>query len=327
MGMILKKQLMQGHAVIATNLPCDTHLCTNTLLESEIDTPFFRLDAPYNFTTDRAADYFAGELKGMISWLESVTGHDMDWEKLRQICNVRNRWVELQSEYWETLRVKPAPMAGEAVFLPNWFAGILQPGSKRNIRMFEKLFALSRRNLEQKIAAVPNEKFRVLIWNMPIVHFFEVFSWAEETWGVSVIAESLAFNRIPYIDTETKENMLRGIAKLILYAPMARHSRGPAENYMDDMFFAHKTYNTDMIWVGSNIGCKKTMALTGMLRERCREAGIPILNINMEILDPRAINHEMIKEQINQFMENTMKARRFCNNQKGKRRNNEIHGK
>jgi hypothetical protein len=82
------------------------------------------------------------------------------------------------------------------------------------------------------------------------------------------------------------------------------------------MFFAFKTYNADMIWVGSNIGCKKTMALTGILRERCREAGIPILNITMEILDPRAINHDMIRDQINQFMENTMRARRLHQNER-----------
>jgi hypothetical protein len=310
MGMVLEKEMIDGQAVITTNSPCDNHLTSYTLMEAEIRRPFYRLDVPFHFTTKRASDYFVTELEEMITWLESHTTGRMDWNKLKEICETRNQWVELQMEYFETIRVKPAPMAGEAVFLPYWLASILHPGSRKNIEMFKTLLGLSKQNMANHIAAVPNEKFRVLIWNMPIFHFLDVFGWAENTWGVAAIAESLSHNQIPLIDTTSKESMLRGIGNLILFAPMARHSRGPAENYLNDLFFAHHAYKADMIWVGANVGCKKTMALSGMVREKCREKGIPILYLNMEVVDPRSVNHDMIKEQIGHFMENTMKAQR-----------------
>lgn len=311
-GAILKKQLVKGRAAIGSNTPCDVHLGTYSLMEIENNMPFYRLDAPYNFTTDSAVDYFAGELKGMITWLELHTQGRMDWNKLRETCEGRNRMVELSLEYWETLRAKPAPIAGEAAWLPHWCCTVLAPGSPAGNKLYEKLLKLAQQNMEQRVAAVPNEKYRVLLWNMPVIHFMDLSDWAERTWGVSVIMESISFNRIPFIDTSTNESILKGLAKIYLYAPMARHSRGPAENYMDDLFYAYQIFNTDMLWVGANIGCKKTAALFGMLREKCREAGIPMLDVNMDIGDPRGTNHDMIKEQINHFMENTMKASRLC---------------
>ena len=89
--------------------------------------------------------------------------------------------------------------------------------------------------------------------------------------------------------------------------PMARHTRGPYENYFDDIFYLHKQLNIDMIWVANNIGCKSSNALNGMLREKCREKNIPCLIIDYDLMDPRVVTKEGIKSQVEHFMENIMK--------------------
>jgi len=189
-------------------------------------------------------------------------------------------------------------------------AAMIRPHSKKNIAMFESLMAVTQKNISENTGAVPNEKHRVLLWNMPIFHFMDLAGWAEQNWGVSIIAEGLAYNRIPLIDTTSPDSMLEGLANFYLNPPMGRHSRGTVDNYLDDMFHAYQIYNANMIWVGANVGCKKTMALFGIVREHCREKNIPILFINMDVLDPRPVDHDMIKEQINHFMENIMNAGR-----------------
>jgi hypothetical protein len=93
--------------------------------------------------------------------------------------------------------------------------------------------------------------------------------------------------------------------------PMARHTRGPAENYMDDIFYIHKQFDLDMLWVAGHIGCKNTQALNGILREKCREAGLPLLIIDYDLSDPRIVPREGIINQIDHFMENIMKAKRL----------------
>ncbi len=93
---------------------------------------------------------------------------------------------------------------------------------------------------------------------------------------------------------------------------MARHTRGPAKNYLDDIFHIHKHFDIDMVWVAGHIGCKNTQALNGMLRELCRKESIPLLIINYDLSDPRIVSREGIMDQIDHFMENTMKAKKMA---------------
>jgi len=123
--------------------------------------------------------------------------------------------------------------------------------------------------------------------------------------------DSMSYNRRePYIDTSSEESMLRGLGQNIMEGPMARHTRGPSANYVEDIFDMIKQFDIDMLWVAGHVGCKNTAALNGMLREKCREQGVPMLIINYDLSDPRVASRDAILEQINHFMENIMNARR-----------------
>ena len=66
-----------------------------------------------------------------------------------------------------------------------------------------------------------------------------------------------------------------------------------------------------MLWGAGHIGCKNTQALNGILREKCREAGLPLLIMDYDLSDPRIVSREGIINQIDHFMENIMKAKRL----------------
>jgi len=311
MGMFLKNETPPAIAIVASNLPCDAGMCSYALIEKQLELPTFRLDIPYHFTDERALHYFADELKRMITWLEEHTPGKMDWDLLREICEERNRMMEYEIELWDLVRIRPAPLAGEAVWLTHmWFFNLF-PGSKKSTTIFKKMVKLGKQNLSEGISAVKNEKYRALLWNPPLIHFIDLFNWAEKAYGVSLIMDSMSFNRLPFIDTASPETMLEGLGRNIMYGPMARHTRGPAENYLNDIFYIHKHFDLDMLWVAGHIGCKNTQALNGILREKCREAGLPLLIIDYDLSDPRIVPREGIIEQINHFMENIMKAKRL----------------
>ena len=140
----------------------------------------------------------------------------------------------------------------------------------------------------------------------------DLFNWAETAYGVSLIIDSMSYNRRnPFIDTSSEDTILRGLSMNIMEGPMARHTRGPAENYLDDIFDMIKRFDIDMIWVAGHVGCKNTAALNGILREKCREHNLPMLIINYDLSDPRIVSREGILEQVNHFMENIMKAKRL----------------
>ncbi|HOD16770.1 MAG TPA: 2-hydroxyacyl-CoA dehydratase family protein [Spirochaetota bacterium] len=312
MGMALKGKLPDVLAIVASNLPCDGGMASYELIEKKLNAPIYRLDVPFNFYNDRATRYFTEDLKKMIAWLENCTPGRMDWNRFRDICERRNRMAELEMEIWDMIRTRPAPLAAEAVYLPHLWHFNICAGSEGSLKLYERLVGMCRKNLEEKKGAVRNEKYRAVLWNPPFLHFLDIFSWVERTYGVTLIIDSMTYNSLPLIDTSSPDSMLRGMGNIIMQGPMARHTRGPAENYLDDIFRIYRQFDLDMIWVAGHVGCKNTAALNGVLREMCREAGIPLLILDYDLSDPRIVTHEGMITQVEHFMENVMKAERLA---------------
>ncbi|MCK7509473.1 MAG: 2-hydroxyacyl-CoA dehydratase family protein [Desulfobacterales bacterium] len=170
---------------------------------------------------------------------------------------------------------------------------------------------MARKNLSAGIPATENEKFRAVVWNPPFPHFIDIFNHTERTYGVTVINDSMTYHRHEPIDTSTPESMLRGLGRTIMQGPMVRHTRGPAENYLDDIFRMVKQFDLDMVWVANHVGCKSGQAMNGILREKCREMKIPLLILDYDLLDPRIVSKDSMMNQVEFFMENVMKAQRL----------------
>lgn len=309
-GMVIKNQQPKGCALVASNMPCDAGMASYSYIQKAYDVPIYRVDAPYNFYNERAEKLFVEDLKGMIAFLEKHTPGRMDWARLREICEGRNRMMELELELWDMMRARPAPLASEAVWLSHLWHFYMFPGHKVAIRLFERLVELARKNLAAKIPAVENEKYRAVLWNPPFPQFPDIFNQVERKHGITLIMDSMSYNRHDLIDTSTPETMLRGLAQIIMQGPMVRHTRGPAENYLDDIFRCYKQFNLDMVWIANHVGCKGGQAMNGILRERCREMKIPLLILDYDLIDPRIVSHEGMIRQVDDFMETVMKAGR-----------------
>lgn len=309
-GMTQKNCLPPAIAVVTSNLPCDGGMTSYLYIQKKTKVPVFRLDIPHNFKDERAEKYFAGELRRLITWLEKHTPGKMDWDKLKAICEERNRMQEYELELWELVSQRPAPLSAEAIYLGHlWFFNVCA-GLRSGTKVFQNLVKLAKENHNKGISAVDDEKYRVLLWNPPTLHTIDLFVWAEKQYGVSCIMDSMSFNRLPFIDTSTEESMLIGIGRNIMNGPMARHTRGPIENYFDDMFYIVKKFNIDMIWMAGHIGCKNTQALNTIMREKCRQNKVPLLIIDYDLSDTRIVPREGIFAQVEHFMENVMHAKK-----------------
>ncbi len=310
-GFALEKQMPDAAAIVASAMPCDGISNMYSVIERKTKIPTFMVDAPYDFYSDRAVDYFVGELKKMISFLEEHTPGRMDWDRLREICELRNQTVELELELWDMLRQKPSPMAAEAIWASHLWFQIFRPGCEESYRMFKRIVDLCKVNFKKGTPALPNERYRLVLWNAPMIDFSDIYAWAEKRYGVSLIMDMVTFNRHPFIDTTTPETMLQDLAKTGMQSVMGRHTRGPSENYIDDLFYVYEHFDLDMIWIASSLGCKNSKGLLGIVREKCREEGIPLLSIDHEIFDTRTVPRENIMKQVDDFMINIMKAERL----------------
>ena len=309
-GMIILKQQPKGCAIVGSNMPCDAGMASYTYIQKTYDVPIYRVDAPYHFYNERAEKLFVEDLKGLIAFLEKHTPGRMDWARLREICERRNRMMELELELWDMMRARPAPLASEAVWLSHLWHFYLFPGHKVGVRLFERLVELAQKNLAAKIPAVENEKYRAVVWNPPFPQFPDIFNEVERAHGITLIMDSMSYNHHELIDTSTPDTMISGLAKIILQGPMVRHTRGPAANYLDDIFRCYKQFDLDMVWIANHVGCKGGQAMNGILREKCREMKIPLLILDYDLIDPRIVSHEGMMRQVDDFMDNVMKDRR-----------------
>ncbi len=308
LGLVLSGQMPEPAAIVSSNMPCDGGMAQYTLIERYLKRPAFYLDTPYHFMDEQAVDYFARQLEEMIAWLETHTPGKMDWDQLRQICEERNRVTELELELWDLLRHRPAPLAAEPIYLAHFVFTLIQPGTPHATRAYRRVLQLARENFRKGVGALEKEQFRVGLWNPPTVMFSDFFGWAEQTYGVALIMDMLTFHRSAFIDTSTPQSMLKDLARMMMNGPMARHTRGPADNFFRDLFLMVQRFGLDMIWMTGHIGCKNTQALIGMLRERCRKREIPLLVLDFDITDPRVVSKAGICDQVKRFMESVMRA-------------------
>jgi benzoyl-CoA reductase/2-hydroxyglutaryl-CoA dehydratase subunit BcrC/BadD/HgdB len=308
LGMAKQGQLPKGVAMITSNLPCDGGKSSYEMIKQHMQLPLFSLDIPYQIGSEESLEYLASQLAEMISWLEENTPGRMNWERLREVCELRNATVGHEMDIWDMLGQKPAPMAAEITYLAHMWTYNFMPGKQSQVRLMEQLSRLCQENLEEGTGALKEERYRALLWN-PIPHYAAgIFVWAEQTYGVSVVMDGMSFNRQPFINTDSPEEMLKGLGQKICDGPMARHSHGPVEKFFDELFYAHKTYNTDMIWIADNIACKPFKGFYGILREKCREKNIPLLIFDHGLLDSRVVDADSMLRQIDDFMQNRMNA-------------------
>jgi len=304
LGQVLAGELPRPRAILTTNSPCDSAMAGYVPIEKALGVPVFRLDHPFE-TTGRSVEYYARGLRKMIGFLEEETGCRMDFDRLRQVCQERNRASEHLLEFRELMRARPAPLGGLVLTL-SIIGHEVMAGTEAATRFCRVLRDQARRRVEAGRGALEEERVRIVLWNPPFLVDGGLFQWMEDTYGAVVVMDMLGYRSYTVIDTSTPDTMLRGLAYDMMQGPMARHTRGPAKNYYEDLLRLFGEYEADMVLLASHQGCKNALALGGILREVFRARNIPHLDIQYDLVDPRITSPEEIRNQVAHFMETVM---------------------
>jgi benzoyl-CoA reductase/2-hydroxyglutaryl-CoA dehydratase subunit BcrC/BadD/HgdB len=308
-GMVLEEQLPPPKAIVTSNSPCDGGMASYAVMEEKYKVPVFRLDLPYNFTDQRGLDYYLGELKRMIAWLEEVYSVKMNYNRLREVCEEHNRMWQYTLDLWDLQRLSPAPIGGETLLFAH-LSYQTGGGTRATTRLMRDMLRIARRSIERDGGGIPNERHRAILWNPPPLVYPAMFPWMEKEYGAITVMDMLSYKKNQYIDTSSVESMMRDLARTLAFGPMAQHTRGPCENFFTDLFLMYESFNADMIIMAGHTGCKNTRALLGMFKELCRKRSIPLIIFDYDLSDTRPMPPSGIRKQISDFMENIMGERK-----------------
>jgi hypothetical protein len=132
--------------------------------------------------------------------------------------------------------------------------------------------------------------------------FGELVPWLEQEWGGVIAMDMVSYCPYELVDTSTEDSLFRGLARRAFEdGPMVHQARGLADNVIHDITRVVKDYKIDCVVFPGHMGHKDMSASTSLMRETCRDLGVPFLYLGIDICDKRYTSVEDIKGKFSQF--------------------------
>jgi len=307
-GAVVSGQFPSASCIISSNLPCDSGQSSYYAMQRKLNLPMYTVDIPYNFNEEEGIDAVKEDWYGAIKFLEKHTGHKMDWDRLKVLCENYNKKLELELEEREMLRTDRPPLAGAVIQRNHTVHMNVNGGSEEAVEAFQETYDLMKNAFKNGELAVKNLRYRAVLWNPTTMCYYNWMSWIEQVWGVAILADMETYGNEKFIDTSSNDAMMSSIAFLSNSGPMSRHTRGSQEHYIRDFNKMAQDYNADFVIVAAHMSCRNSQAMTGIIREECKKHNMPLCMIDYELFDNRIVSRQGIRDQISNFMRTVMHA-------------------
>ena len=269
--------------------------------------PTYYFGVPIRYNEEAVQDYAVEELRGLIRFIEEQTGETFDWDAFFRAMKVYNQETEYELQKWEVNRTPYPQMTGETFWIYRMFFYHLSGGMDPHfLDTDRRVNRIMMRGYEQKKPCAPAMRHRCVEWSCP-ANFYPDFSvWAENCWGINVVAsmESLISDII--INTEDPDQALADLARSYQRTTMRKHTKGGYANVLDELWIVCKQYNADMVLMYDQISCKGMDGLRGVFEEQAAARGVHMLWVAQDLLDSRTISKRDMRRQVNLYMQTVM---------------------
>ncbi len=313
-----------------------THICDSQgkwyqIMSEMEDVPYNALDfIPYEWEVENESEesknlkhkYLKDQMLDIIDWMEDITGKKYNDEKFINALN----WECESSSLWAQCcilnRNIPAVM-DEKMMHSLYVIAALMRHKEASVKFYKELLYELKDRAERGIAALADERLRLLFDGMPPWHSLEIYRYMEEFGGVS-IGSSFSFGvsggwaydskqdtRIPAkppieagVELKTRENACSWYAKWLLETNTVLRSlrfsgRGKNRHILD---LARK-WRADGVLIHLNRGCEGTAMGQMEIRSFLAENDIPVITFEGNHADVRDFDLPRTQATISTFME------------------------
>ncbi|TKJ21612.1 MAG: benzoyl-CoA reductase, bzd-type, subunit O [Promethearchaeota archaeon Loki_b32] len=282
--------------------------------------PMFSIDVsvgPYEERTEHKINYIVGQMHDGIKWLEKITGRDYDDELL--IKAVKNEFRSCH--YWAAIcelnKAIPAPLDEKSMY-SLYVLGTLRKSAQWAADFYEKeLYPEVKDRVERGIAAVGNERCRIMTDTQPPWAFLRIFRYLEHygcvsigslyTFGLIGLWEdkedgSWGPKTIPDIEITNRDEALRALADWNLSKPEWQHFYHPKLK-SDMMIRIANEWKLDGVFLHFNRGCEGLSLGIAENRLAIQQSGIPTMPFEGNMGDEREFDLERTMKRVDAFME------------------------
>jgi benzoyl-CoA reductase subunit B len=284
--------------------------------------PQFYVDVgvgPYKDLNKDRLDYVTNQLLDGIEFLEKTTGRKFDDEKFIKAVKNEMRSTSRWADICALNKVKPAPL-DEKTMYSLYVLATLSKSSQWCADFYDELYDEVKDRVARGIAAVPNEKCRMMSDTQPPWSFLKIFRYLE-TYGAVSIGSLYTFalegiwedkpdgswggRSLPWekgIPMNTREEVARLYADWNLSKPQWQHFFDPRLK-TEMMLRIVKEWQVDGVMLHLNRGCEGLSM--GIMENRggIAKAGVPIMTFEGNMGDEREFDEVRTQARVDAFME------------------------
>ncbi|MBL6974907.1 MAG: benzoyl-CoA reductase, bzd-type, subunit O [Deltaproteobacteria bacterium] len=276
-------------------------------------------DFEYVDIPDHAVKYVVNQCLDGIEFLEKATGRPYQDELLRKAIHNHMRSTSWWAKTCELQRARPAPLDEKSMY-SLYVHGTLGKASQWCADFYEELYQEVKDRVDRGIAAVPNERVRVISDTQPPWAFLKVFRYLEEfgcvsvgslytfglcgqwekkadgSWGARSFPASV--DDLP----RDREAMLAEYVRYEMNKPEWQHFYHPKlKSAM--MTKIARDWSVDGIMLHYNRGCEGLSLGIAENRLALQKAGYPVMTFEGNMGDEREFDEARTNARIDAFME------------------------
>jgi benzoyl-CoA reductase subunit B len=271
--------------------------------------PQFCIDVavgPYKDVAPHKVDYLVNQMLDGIEWLEKTTGRKYNDALLIEAVKNEFRTTSTWAEICALNKNIPAPLDEKSMY-SLYVMGTLNKHDRDVADFYEELRDEVQERIDQGIAAIPNERCRLMSDTQPPWGFLSIFRY---TFGLIGIWEdkpdgSWGPRTTPMqqgIEIKDREQALRLYADWTLSKPEWQHFYSPHLK-TEMMVRIAKEWHLNGILLHYNRGCEGLSVGIAENRLGLIEAGFPVMAFEGNMGDEREFDEARVKFRFDAFME------------------------
>lgn len=298
-GYMLSGSITKPDFIVGSNLYCTGSMKTMLMAAQNWDIPYFIIDAPY--ARDEAAiDYYAGQMKKAVDFLEGQTGKKMDYDRLRELTQKSKKCFDYFRQMVDLRKLLPSPVSFVNTAKGNDMLE-LGGGTDMVVEYFEKLADEIDTRQAEGIPAVPGERLRVAWWGAIPNFDTKIVRWLAQDYGVNIVVDLFTLLGPLFETDEHLTDPLKYIARKTLSFPVVRLS-GRFSDVSQDITRVAQESHIDACIIYTSLGCTQISGIRKVYRDAVSEKlGVPTFILDGDYCDSRVISGHQIRARLGEF--------------------------
>ncbi len=300
---------------------CDTHGKWFQTVGEYFDVPYFSVDIPVarGSCEEEKVQYLAGQLHDAVEWLEKITQKEFDDNKLIEAAKNYFLSTSLWGDICLLNQSIPAPLDEKTMF-SLYAISMLMGHEEEAVEFYKGLLDEVQDRVKNGIAAVANEKCRLLHDSQPPWFFLKLFRYLEQ-YGAAVIGSAYTFTLTGALIVQdnghwghrptpmeeglplnTRDSVLFALAKWNLER-IRQQGFVLTEEKSANLLGIVRDWHVDAVIFHLNRGCEGTAY--GQMENRLAllEEKVPVLTYEGNMADKGEFNEIQTLDRIDSFME------------------------